>query len=149
MASTFSCTTELSLSYWRSICLKSLAALLMRMASAAERKTMATRKMSDSLPFIIRHIMNENTRFRGALNEVRSSIWVAFWILETSVVMRVTRPAVLYLSMSLKEKRWMLRYIASRRLAARPVLPKAAKRAARTPNRRLRSARATIIPPYL
>ena len=35
--------------------------------------------------------------------------------------MRVTRPAVEYLSMLANEKRWMLRYMPSRRFAAKPV----------------------------
>ncbi len=60
--------------------------------------------------------------FSGARNEIRSSIWNALWMLDTSVVIRVTRPAVENLSMSEKEKRWMFSYIARRRFAARPVL---------------------------
>ena len=43
-------------------------------------------------------------------------------MLDTSVVIRVTRPAVENLSISEKEKRWMFSYIARRRFAARPVL---------------------------
>ena len=84
--------------------------------------SMAARKMILSRGWITKHMARADTRFSGARKVTRSSIWKALWMLETSVVMRVTRPAVEYLSMSEKEKRWMFWYMASRRLAARPVL---------------------------
>ena len=84
--------------------------------------TIATRKMILSFLWMRKHIAKAETMFSGARNEVRNSIWKAFWMLDTSVVIRVTRPAVENLSMSEKEKRWMFRYIARRRFAARPVL---------------------------
>ena len=122
MASTFSCTTPFRASTWRRICLKSFAARVMRTLRNTLRMTIATRKMILSFLWMRKHIARAETMFSGARKEVRSSIWKAFWMLDTSVVIRVTRPAVENLSMSEKEKRWMFSYIARRRFAARPVL---------------------------
>ena len=83
---------------------------------------MATRKMILSFLCIRKHIPSAETMFSGARNDTRSSIWKAPWMLDTSVVIRVTSPAVENLSMSENEKRWMFSYIARRRFAARPVL---------------------------
>ena len=96
-----------------------------------------------------KHITRLKTRLSGALKLTRSNIWNAPWMLLTSVVILVTSPAVEYLSMSEKEKRWMLVYIASLRLAARPVEEYAAKRAAKMPNTMLKKAIRSIRRPYL
>ena len=61
--------------------------------------------------------------------------------------MRVTRPAVEYLSMFENEKFWMFRYIAERRLAAKPVEAVAEKRPAMMPKNRLSKAIPTISTP--
>lgn len=48
-------------------------------------------------------MMSANTRWTGARTHMRSIIWKAFCRLVTSVVIRVTRPAVENLSMLEKE----------------------------------------------
>ena len=58
---------------------------------------------SDSGPPIITAMNKANTRCTGARTHMRSIIWNAFCTLVTSVVMRVTRPAVENLSMLEKE----------------------------------------------
>jgi hypothetical protein len=68
--------------------------------------------------------------------------------LVTSVVMRVTRPAVLNLSILENENRWIFSYIPSRRLQAKPEAALAAKVPARAPQARLQNAMASIRPPY-
>ena len=72
-------------------------------ASTATRKTTATTKISDSGPPIITAMNRANTRCTGARTHMRSIIWKAFCTLGTSVVIRVTRPAVENLSMLEKE----------------------------------------------
>ena len=47
-----------------------------------------------------------HTSISGARTATRKSIWAAFCTLVTSVVIRVTRPAVLNLSMLEKAKVW-------------------------------------------
>ena len=84
------------------------------------RTTIAMRNMILSLPLMKKHMNKLNSIFRGALKLMRRSIWKAFWILLTSVVILVTRPAVEYLSISENEKVWIFSYIAILRLAASP-----------------------------
>ena len=122
--------------------------MIIRVRSVASI-TIATRKITLSLGFMKKHITTLDIRFKGALNETLRSIWMAFWMLDTSVVILVTRPAVEYLSMSENENLWILRYMASLRLAATPVDEYAANRPARIPNRRLRKAIRTMYEPYL
>ena len=113
------------------------------------RITIATRKMRLNLLLIKKHMNRLKTMLSGARKLILSSIWNAPWILLTSVVILVTSPAVEYLSMSENEKRWILVYMASLRLAARPVEEYAAKRAANIPKRVLKKAIRSIKPPYL
>ena len=77
--------------------------LSMMKMSAAPRSTMATKKMTERLGEMMRHITSEATSVMGARVAMVSTIWKAFCTLVTSVVMRVTRPAVLNLSMLPKE----------------------------------------------
>ena len=88
-------------------------------------------------------------RFRGARTDTRSSIWNAFWRLLTSVVMRVTSPDELNLSMLENENVWMLRNMASRKLRANPDDALADERPARMPNVMLSAASTSISAPYL
>ena len=73
-------------------------------ASTATRKRMATTNTMVSEPLMADAMMRAKTRWTGARTHIRSIIWKAFCTLVTSVVMRVTRPAVEYLSMLEKEK---------------------------------------------
>ena len=75
----------------------------MMLASTARRKAIATTKMRVSGPPMEKAMMRANTRWTGARTHIRSIIWKAFCKLVTSVVMRVTRPAVENLSMLEKE----------------------------------------------
>ena len=122
MALTFSCTTPFRSSYRLKISLNNRATRVISTARNVERTTIATRNTRLSFPLMKKHMNKAETMLSGARNDVRSSIWNAFWMLLTSVVMRVTSPAVLNLSISEKEKRWIFRYMASRRFAASPVL---------------------------
>ena len=79
------------------------------------------RKMSDRRGSMTRHITTLSMRRKGARTVTRRICWKAFCRLLTSVVMRVTNPDVENLSMSWNEKVWMLRYMAWRRLLAKPV----------------------------
>ena len=95
------------------------------------------------------HMNMLKMRFNGALTETRSSIWNAFWRLFTSVVILVTRPAELNLSILENEKVWMLRNIASRRLRAKPDDAIAEKRPAKMPKSILIAASTSMMAPYL
>ena len=66
------------------------------------------------------HMKTLNTRFSGARTEMRISIWNACCRLCTSVVIRVMRPPLEYLSMFENENVWMFLNIALRRLEANP-----------------------------
>ena len=94
-----------------------------------------------------KHMNIEHSSISGARTAMRSIIWKAFWMLVTSVVIRVTRPAVENLSMLEKEKVCTLQYMASRRLQAKPVDARAEKRPAATPKQRLHKASASISAP--
>ena len=61
--------------------------------------------------------------------------------------MRVTRPAVEYLSRLEKAKRWIFANIPRRRLRAKPLLALAARRPAQTPKNRESIAMSTISRP--
>lgn len=69
-------------------------------------------------------------------------------MLLTSVVMRVTSPAVEYLSMSEYANLWMLEYIASLRFVARPEDEYAPQKPDRMPNRSPAQDIRIMIPPY-
>ena len=64
---------------------------------------MAARNIMLSLAFIINDMPMLHNSIRGERTAIRIHIWYAFWILVTSVVIRVTSPAVLNLSMFAKE----------------------------------------------
>ena len=61
----------------------------------------------ESLALCRKAMMRANTRVQGARKAMRTTIMKACWTLVTSVVMRVTRPAVENLSILEKEKSWM------------------------------------------
>ena len=69
----------------------------------APRKRMAIRKMADRRGLMKKHITMLQTSMSGARTATRRIICQAFWMLVTSVVIRVTSPEVLYLSMLEKE----------------------------------------------
>ena len=117
----FSCTLWFSSSYFTNTCWNSFATRDIIWYSEKLRMISATRNTSDSRASIMRHMRIDNTSLNGALTLTPISCWKALCSEFTSVVMRVTRPAVEYLSMSEKASRCMLRYIAERRLAANPV----------------------------
>ena len=71
----------------------------------------------------------------------------AFWMLVTSVVMRVTRPGTLNLSMLEKENVWMLSYSPWRRLADRPDAAVEANLPAAAPKTRPKKASTTMMAP--
>ena len=75
----------------------------MMLASTTTRKTTATTNTSDNGPPMPTAMNSANTRCTGARTHMRSIIWNAFCTLVTSVVIRVTRPAVENLSMLEKE----------------------------------------------
>ena len=70
---------------------------------------------------MIKHMTMLQISVIGALTAIRRIIWYAFCMFVTSVVILVTRPAVLNLSILEKEKVCIFRYILSRRLQANPV----------------------------
>ena len=111
------------------------------------RITIATMKIMLSRESMTRHMTMERTSRNGARTVTRKICWNAFCRLLTSVVMRVTRPAAENLSISENEKRWMLRYIAFRRLLAKPLDAYDAKRPARMPKARLRNAIPSMMAP--
>ena len=121
MALTFSCTALFITSYcWNT---RAKVSLTRRMTSVSTTASMTAAMIKIRLicPLMTKHMTMLDSIEKGARMLVRSSIWKAFCRFDTSVVMRVTRPEVEYLSMSLNAKRWMLRYMARRRLAAKPV----------------------------
>ena len=83
--------------------------------------TKAMMKMTLILASMTKHMQMLKSIRRGALTVILSSCWKALCKLETSVVILVTSPDVLNLSMSEKENVCMLVYMASLRLAAKPV----------------------------
>ena len=111
------------------------------------RKQRAARKMRLSSRLMKKHMAMLVIRVRGARTAMRMIIWKAFCTLVTSVVSRVTSPAVLNLSMLENEKSWMRAYMLSRRLQAKPDEALAAKRPAMAPANRLTAAMATIMAP--
>ena len=79
------------------------------------------RNISDNRASMTRHIRIDSTSLKGARTLIPSICWNALCSEFTSVVIRVISPEMAYLSISEKASRWMLRYIAERRLAAKPV----------------------------
>ena len=115
--------------------------------SAAASTTMAARKIRLSRTLMKKHMNIEQTSISGARTAMRRIIWKAFCRLVTSVVMRVTSPAVENLSMLENEKVCTLQYMASRRLQANPAEARAENRPASTPAHKLTSASASISRP--
>ena len=79
------------------------------------------RNTNESLASTSRHIKIDSTSLKGARTLILRSCWKALCNEFTSVVILVISPEVAYLSISEKASRWMLRYMAERRLAANPV----------------------------
>ena len=72
------------------------------------RNTTAIRNMELKRGLIIMHMAKLKTRFSGARTATRITIINAFCTLVISVVIRVTRPGTLNLSILEKEKVWIL-----------------------------------------
>ena len=100
-----------------------------------------------SLALMSRHITMLQISINGALRAMRRHIWKAICKLVTSVVIRVTRPAVLNLSMLEKENVWMFSNMLCRRLQAKPEEAEAANRPARMPKARPKKASTIISAP--
>lgn len=94
-----------------------------------------------------RHMTIEQTSISGARTATRISIIKEFCRLVTSVVIRVTRPAVLNLSMLENEKLCILQKTASRKLQAKPAAARAENRPANTPQPRLQKANSSMMAP--
>ena len=80
----------------------------MMMPSTTIRNTTAMRNIELMAGLMSKHMIKLNTRFSGARATTRRIIIKAFCTLVMSVVMRVTRPGTLNLSILEKEKVWML-----------------------------------------
>ena len=72
------------------------------------RKTTAIRNIALKEGLMIRHMAKLKIRFRGARTATRITIMNAFCTLVISVVIRVTSPGTLNLSIFEKENFWML-----------------------------------------
>ena len=116
--------------------------------SAAERTTRATRKMPESLGLMTTLITSEATSEIGARVAMMSDMLKAFCTLVTSVVMRVTRPAVLNLSMFEKLYVCTFSKSASRRFDARPVEAREPKTADAESMTSATTAQPSMTPPY-
>ncbi len=147
MAETFSWTLALRSSYRSKTFWNRGRVTAMMTPRATTSTTMATRKTRLSWGLIKRHRAREASSIRGERMPIRRITIKAFCRLVTSVVIRVTRPAVLNLSMLEKEKVWTLAKRLSRRLQAYPAEARAAYRLPPTPQARERKARASISTP--
>ena len=145
----FSWTEAFSASYFLNNWVNTFDTVEMISDKATARNTSATRKITDSLPEMDSAATSEKTNVSGARTAMRVIIWKEFWMLLTSVVRRVTRPAVENLSMFAKEKRWMFWYMARRRFAPKPVEAWLARCAQATPKNKLTRASSIISRPYL
>ena len=72
------------------------------------RKATAIRKVKLSSRLIYRHMAKLKRKLSGDRTATRITIIKAFWTLVTSVVIRVTKPGTLNLSMLENEKVWIL-----------------------------------------
>ena len=91
--------------------LKIFFAVRIRAASAIPRTGIRSRYMDAIRALIVNAMMRAKRIINGARIATRMIIIKALWMFMTSVVSRVTRPAVENLSMLEKEKSWMLLYI--------------------------------------
>ena len=89
--------------------------------STKPRSISATKNIVLIVGLMIKHITILHIIISGALTAILRSIWYAFCTLVTSVVIRVIRPAVLYLSILENAKFCILVYIPSLKLQAKPV----------------------------
>lgn len=115
--------------------------------SAAAKTAIAKRKIVLSLGLMKKHMHMLRISIMGDRTATLRDIWYAVCMLVTSVVILVTRPAVLNLSMLEKEKVWIFSYIASLKFAAKPDDASAPKRPACTPKYRLKNASTSMIAP--
>ena len=148
IADTFSCTLALSASYLVNTTLNVVMAFIMIIIKANASTAIATRKIVLRSGLITKHIITEIVSISGGRTAIRMIIWNAFCTFVTSVVIRVTRPAVENLSILEKENSCICRYISARRFFAKPVAAAAAWRPAWKPKNRLQKAIMTISPPY-
>ena len=108
---------------------------------------MTTRKIMESFALMESAMTSATMSVTGARVNIMSIIWKAFCTLLTSVVMRVTRPAVEKRSMLENENVWMFLNMSSRRLQAKPVLARALCCPALTPQTAASSAMTSICAP--
>ena len=104
MADTFSCTLALTSSYLWNISLKYFMAFAMISARINPKPHTAIRYTDASFAFTMKDIAIAMIKLKGARTHMRSNIWYAFCRLVTSVVILVTKLAVLNLSILEKEK---------------------------------------------
>ena len=147
MAETFSCTLAFRSSYLRKVARNASEALPMTTTRNAPRITSAPRKIRLIFGLITMHITNAMIIISGARTAMRIIIINAFCRFVTSVVIRVTSPAVEYLSILEKENVWIFAYMESRRFAAKPVEASEANTPPRIPNKRLANAMISMISP--
>ena len=105
MPATFSCTLSFRTSYFSNTCWNNRDTREMICHSDTPSTSIATMKMSDSRGSMTRHITTDSTSRNGARTVTRNICWKACCRFCTSVVIRVTRPDVEYLSMSENAKR--------------------------------------------
>ena len=105
--------------------------------------------MLESLALILNAMTIAQIMLAGALVNIRKIIWYAFCRLVTSVVRRVTSPAVLNLSIFANENVWMWLNMDSRRFFANPAEAFAPYRPPAIPANRPTAAAATMKPPTL
>ena len=103
MPETFSWTLAFKSSYRRNTCWKMGRVRPITPKSATPSTTRAARNTRLSRGEMTKHMAMEHRSIRGARTAMRRLIWKAIWVLVTSVVIRVTRLAVLNLSMLEKE----------------------------------------------
>ena len=96
-------------------------AFRMMIDSAIPRRMTAARYMLASVGLMKKDIAMAHSMVAGARIAMRRIIWYAFWMLVTSVVSRVTSPAVLNLSMLEKAYVCMFSNIAFRRFLPSPI----------------------------
>ena len=108
IAVTFSWTLAFRSSYLRNTWRKIFRVTAMIEPMTITRNTTAIRNMPLKCRLMMRHMVKLKIRFSGARTATRITIMKAFCTLVISVVIRVTRPGTLNLSIFENEKVWML-----------------------------------------
>ena len=106
---TFSWTLAFRSSYFSNSFLNTGMTRCMMVKRPIPRITSPIMNIRVSFTLIRKHMTMLRIIIMGARTAILIVIWKAFWTFVTSVVILVTRPAVLNLSMLENEKVWMLR----------------------------------------